>query len=198
MVRRRRAHTDRLRQRRCTPAGRGRVPTSACRPTWSAARYTCCHVGEESYQGGGHPARDVQFVIGGQPRVDGGVVADFPVGILRPNGRPPAQVAHLGPEALRPTPSEHGRLDQHGVIGGPVGLGPAMLAAMRNVHEQRSLAGEEMADARCSSTPPPRCPAPTSASGPPLGPDRLKQACAAVPTGVSVITTAGRDGPSGD
>ena len=30
-----------------------------------------------------------------------------------------------------------------------------------------------------------------------LGPDRLKQAFAAVPTGVSVITTAGRDGPRG-
>ncbi len=30
-----------------------------------------------------------------------------------------------------------------------------------------------------------------------LGPDRLKQAFAAVPTGVSVITTAGPDGPRG-
>ncbi len=76
--------------------------------------------------------------------VDGGVVADFPVAIFdRTDGRPPRWPT-LGLKLSGRPASEHGRLDQHRAISGPVGLGLAMLAAMRNVHEQRSLAGEEM------------------------------------------------------
>jgi NTE family protein len=75
--------------------------------------------------------------------VDGGVVADFPVGIFdRSDGAPPRWPT-LGLKLSGAPVPQHGRLDRRHAISGPVSLGIAMLSAMRNVHEQRSFSGED-------------------------------------------------------
>ena len=73
--------------------------------------------------------------------MDGGVVADFPVDIFdRADGRP-ARWPTLGLKLSGgPRPAE-----EHRLIGGPLGLGLALLTTMRNVYEQRSLGDEGLA-----------------------------------------------------
>lgn len=66
--------------------------------------------------------------------VDGGVVADFPVDIFdRTDGRP----ARWPTVGLKLAAGR--RADQCRSIGGPVGLGLALLSAVRHVYEERGL-----------------------------------------------------------
>ena len=66
--------------------------------------------------------------------VDGGVVADFPVGIFdRTDGRP----GRWPTVGVKLTAGR--RPDEHRAIGGPVALGLALLSAVSKVYEERGL-----------------------------------------------------------
>jgi NTE family protein len=72
--------------------------------------------------------------------MDGGVVADFPVDIFdRTDGRP----ARWPTVGLKLSGGQ--RPEEHRPIGGPLGLGLALLSTMRNVYEQRNLGEEGLA-----------------------------------------------------